>query len=100
MGDKPSKVFRIGSIKASIWVQHSESGRPYSLTKLVRTYKDKTTDEWKESNSFSADDLPKLELAVKKAFEFSHTEMLEQEEGKGSFQDRVGKDRSGATPSK
>ena len=100
MGDKPSKVFRIGSIKASIWVQQSDSGRPYSLTKLVRSYKDKKTDEWKESNSFSADDLPKLELVINKAFEFSHTEMLEQEAEKGSFQDKVNQSRSESGPSK
>jgi len=100
MGDKPSKVFRIGSIKASIWVQQSESGRPYSITKLVRNYKDKKTDEWKESTSFSADDLPKLELAVKKAFEFTHTEMLEQGSEKGSFQDKVNKSRSDASQAK
>ena len=94
MGDKPTKVFRIGSIKASIWVQYSENGHPYSVTKLVRTYKDKKTDEWKETNSFSGDDLPKIELAVNKAFEFTHTEMLFKESaGKDSFQDKVGKSR-------
>lgn len=97
MGDKPNKVFRIGSIKASIWVQFSENGRPYSVTKLVRTYKDKNTDEWKETNSFSGDDLPKIELAVQKAFEFTHTEMLFKEgDEKGSFQDKVEKSRETA----
>jgi len=100
MGDKPSKVFRIGSIKASIWVQHSESGRPYSVTKLVRTYKDKATDQWKETSSFSGDDLPKIELAVKKAFEFTHTEMLDLEGEKGSFQDKVNKSRSESSQAK
>lgn len=92
MGDKPATTIRIGGVKASVWKNETEDGRVFSVTQFTRSYRDKE-DNWQETSSFSTDDLPKLELAARKAFEFAHTEMLEPEQAQETFQDKVTKSR-------
>ena len=68
---KPQKEFKSGSVSASIWPRTADvNGRTatfYSI-KIEKTYKD--GDEWKHSNFFSVEDLPKVELVAREAFKY------------------------------
>ncbi len=67
---KPEKVFRIGAVSASVFVNEvkTDSGkREIRNVNLQRRYRD--GDEWKSSSSFGRADLPQalavLEMAMK-----------------------------------
>ena len=96
MGDKPATTIRIGGVKASVWKNETDDGRPFSVTQFTRSYRDKD-DKWQETSNFSTDDLPKLELATRKAFEFAMTTMLEETKATETFQEKVTRSRSGRT---
>lgn len=71
----PVKEFRVGAIKASIWrneVQDSESGRTtvQHSVRVQKRYREAKSGEWKDTDYYFQNDLPKLELVVRKAFEF------------------------------
>jgi hypothetical protein len=51
---KPVYEFRLGSIKAAVWRNQSDSGVRYNVT-FQRLYKE--NDEWKSTDSFGRDDL-------------------------------------------
>jgi hypothetical protein len=53
--NRPVHTIRHRSIKASIWRNATGKGPVFNVT-VVRGYKD--GDEWKDSHSFSYDDLP------------------------------------------
>jgi hypothetical protein len=70
---KPETVFKIGAVRASIFQNIIEkNGQSIKLPKVVIEvrYKDKTTNQWKGTNSLSINDLPKAILALQKAFEY------------------------------
>jgi hypothetical protein len=56
MHNEPVKKFRIGAVSATIWKNEAE-GRSFYSTTIVRSYRDRDTEEWKETSSFSHDDL-------------------------------------------
>lgn len=97
----PAKTIRAGNVKATIWENHTDAGDTYYSVSTTRSYKD--GDQWKETNSFYRDDLPKLELVTRKAYEFiwlspaRHSE--EKDEG---FAAKVKNERASkpATPDK
>jgi len=93
MSDKPIHTIRIGGIKASIWENRAQSGNLFYTTTIVRCFKDET-DQWRESNSYLPDDLPKLELAARKAFEHIHSIVPEQKAE--TFAERVTNGRNGS----
>lgn len=66
MPKKPVHEVRFGRVKAAIWENETQNGAMYNVT-LSRTYRD--GDQWKDSASFSRDDLP---LVVKVA-DLCHT---------------------------
>ncbi len=51
-----------------MWANNGESGQVFYTTSIVRSYND--GNEWKETNTFMPDHLPKLELVVREAFKF------------------------------
>lgn len=69
----PVKEFRVGGVKAAIWKNEVEQdGRTvirYSV-KIQRSYRDKASDEWKTTEYFFPEDLPRLILVAQKAFEY------------------------------
>ena len=67
MKTKPVNEIRIGSIRAAIWKNKTGESIRHNVT-FSRSYKD--GDEWKTSDSFGRDDLPKLILAAQKAYEW------------------------------
>jgi hypothetical protein len=65
---KPEKVFRIGSVSASVFVNEIEPGkRQVRNVNLQKRYRD--GEEWKTSTSFGLAELPQamsvLDLAMK-----------------------------------
>ncbi len=94
MSEKPVPVFtfRVGAVKAAVWENKSEEGKVSRAISLVRAYKDEH-DQWHETNSYFPDDLPKLELAARKAYEFIQCgKPVERQEE--TFAEKVGGDAS------
>ena len=69
----PVKEFRAGTIRAAIWENEREAeGRQIKRhsVRIDKRYLDRRTGEWRASDYFFADDLPRLRLVVEQAFEF------------------------------
>ena len=64
----PVKKFRCGSIVASIWENELKDKRVLLSVTLQKTYKD--GDEWKESKSYTVNDLPKVKNILEKSFDY------------------------------
>jgi len=68
---KPEKKFSCGSISASIWantkVVTGEIVKFYSVT-INKAYKE--GEEWKYTNSFNIEDLPKVALVATEAYKY------------------------------
>lgn len=65
---KPEKVFRIGSVSASVFANEVDQGKRHMRNvNLQKRYRD--GDEWKSSTSFALAELPQamavLDLAMK-----------------------------------
>ena len=85
--NRPIKTIRAGNIKAAIWENKSDDeSRVFHTVTVVRTYR--SDDDWKESVSFGRDDLPKLELVTRKAFEFIHLKAENRGHGE-TFAERI-----------
>ena len=66
---KPLKKFSAANISAAVWENEGKEGRPFFSVTLQKRYKDKN-EEWKNSSSFTANDLPRAMLVLDKAYEF------------------------------
>ena len=70
----PEKKFRAGAISATVWrnVVKTPEGQDREVKSVTfqRSYKDKDTNEWKQSNSLRAMDLPKAVVVLNKAYEY------------------------------
>ena len=68
---KPEKKFSCGSISASIWanskVVTGEKVKIYSVT-INKAFKE--GEEWKYTNSFNIEDLPKVVLVATEAYKY------------------------------
>ncbi len=72
MSSKPDAVFKVGAVRASVFINtFMRDGKEVPLPKVVLEvrYKDKT-GEWRGTNSLSINELPKAVLALEKAFEY------------------------------
>jgi hypothetical protein len=69
--NKPSKVFQCGPIKAAIWsdskVKNNAVVEVHSIN-IDRSYRD--GDEWRHTNSFNVEDLPKVAMVATEAYKF------------------------------
>jgi len=72
-GPRPVKEFKAGGIRAAIWKEtRSEGGTEtvrYSV-KIEKRYFDEASKEWRSTDYFFANDLPRLCLVAQRAFEF------------------------------
>jgi len=72
-GRTPEKRFRVGGVSASVWVyvNRTRGGQEYEQKKVVleRAYRD-AQGEWKHTNSYDGNDIPKAILALTKAYEY------------------------------
>ena len=68
---KPEKKFSCGLISASIWANtktvEGKAVKLYSVT-IDKAYKE--GEDWKHTNSFNIDDLPKVALVVTEAYKY------------------------------
>ena len=68
---KPEKRFHCGPISASIWANtktvNGETVKFYSVT-INKAYKE--DEDWKHTNSFSIEDLPKVALIANEAYKY------------------------------
>ena len=69
---QPEKSFRHGAISASIFDNEvAMNGRKVTVHKvsIQRAYKDKN-GKWQNTNSYGINDIPKLIVAVSKAYDY------------------------------
>ena len=81
-GNQPVKEFRAGGVKAAIWKKEAQQDGQTVVShsvKVQKSYRDKLTGEWKTTDYFYPQDLPKLILTAQKAFEY--ISLRESEEG-------------------
>ena len=68
---KPEKKFNCGPISANIWARtktvEGETVKLYSVT-INKAYKE--DEDWKHTNSFSIEDLPKVALVANEAYKY------------------------------
>ena len=69
--NKPEKKFNCGSISASIWANtktmHGETVKFHSVT-INKAYME--GEDWKHTNSFNIEDLPKVALVATEAYKY------------------------------
>ncbi len=54
--NRPVQTLRHRSLKATVWRNQTDSGVMYNVT-IVRSYRDKDTEDWHDTHSFGYDDL-------------------------------------------
>ncbi|MFC1636797.1 hypothetical protein ACFL5Z_18375 [Planctomycetota bacterium] len=78
---KPEKKFSCGSISASIWANNKavngETVKFYSVT-INKAYKE--GEEWKYTNSFNIEDLPKVALVATEAYKYIRLKAADSDE--------------------
>jgi len=77
----PIKVFRCGPVKAAIWSNaRTIDGMLAELhsIKIDRSYKD--GEAWKHTNTFYAEDLPKVAMVATEAYKFIRVKSSEQDD--------------------
>ena len=69
---RPEKKFRCGAVEAAVFVNEIEkSGKTLRLKKvsIQKRYKD-ADGNWSSTNSYDANDLPKLKLVADEAYKY------------------------------
>jgi len=67
--NRPVQTLRHRSIKATIWRNSTAKGDLFNVT-ISRSYRDKTTDEWRETQSIGYDDLMNVAALMYEAHAF------------------------------
>ena len=70
---QPEKTFRAGSVSATIWKNTNKVNNEdvsFYTTSIIRSYKD-AEGNWKTTSIFRMNDLPKLQLVSKRAYEYT-----------------------------
>ena len=73
-------MFSCGGIKAAIWLDSkvikNEMVEVHSV-KIDKSYKEQDDKEWKHTNTFNAEDLPKVALVAMEAYKFIRLRIFE-----------------------
>lgn len=72
-GNKPIKEFRAGTIRAAIWRQEADGQQRMPVRfsiKIVKRVFDETAKDWRTTDYFFPNDLPRLCLVAGRAFEY------------------------------
>ncbi len=78
----PIKVFSCGSVKAAIWADSrviNNTVVEVHSVRIDRSYKDKDNGEWKHTNTFAAEDLPKVALVAIEVYKHLRLRSFDQE---------------------
>jgi len=85
--NQPLDTVRIGRIKATIWENELENGGVFHSVTLARNYRDEN-NQWRETNSFSVDDMPRVRMATDRAFDSIYSRMHQlQQQKTGNAED-------------
>jgi hypothetical protein len=71
MTNKPTMKYSCGSVSVAVWdneIETPNGTRTVQRVTVDRSYKDKD-GAWKHTDSFNVNDIPRLMLALQKAFE-------------------------------
>lgn len=71
-------MVKVGRIKTTIWENRTDAGKSYFSLTITRTYRADNGD-WKDTATFSPEDLPRIRLASDKAFD-KINELMEQQQ--------------------
>jgi len=78
---KPEKKFSCGQISASIWAKtktvEGDTVKFYSVT-INKAYKE--DEDWKHTNSFDIEDLPKVALVANEAYKYIRLKSTDSDE--------------------
>lgn len=66
--NKPVFKAKFGTIDAAVWEQEGKDGK-FLTVSASRNYKD--GEEWKKTNSLRVNDIPAMQTALQKCFEFA-----------------------------
>ena len=81
---QPIKQFKAAGMKAAIWRnEREEDGRTVvrHSVRISKSYRDRQTGDWKETDYYYANDLPRLVLVAQQAFEYIALKESEDESG-------------------
>lgn len=71
--NKPIGKWNSGGISVAVWQNSIETANGPQMVERVtleRRYKDEKSGEWKSTNSYRKDELPKAILVLQKAYDF------------------------------
>ena len=78
---KPEKKFSCGPVSASIWAKtktvEGETVKFYSVI-ITKAYKE--GEDWKYTNSFNIEDLPKVTLVANEAYKYVRLKSTDSDE--------------------
>jgi len=78
---KPEKKFSCGPVSASIWAKNKtvegETVKFYSVT-ITKAYKE--GEDWKYTNSFNIEDIPKVALVANEAYKYVRLKSTDSDE--------------------
>jgi len=79
--ERPELNIKVGGVRAAVWKWNNTTrdGQPFIQRKVVldRTYRD-AQGNWKNVNSYDANDIPKAILALWRAFDYLNKTPEEQ----------------------
>ncbi len=61
---KPVKVYRLGTVQASIWENKTKEGKTFLSVTLKKSWKDEESGVWKNGMSYSKQDLGNLFILI------------------------------------
>ena len=68
---QPEKRFRCGCCETAIFENEiTKNGLAFSVKKVAIQKRYKNNDEWKSTHSLDTNDIPKMTLALSKAYEY------------------------------
>jgi len=72
---KPEKKYRAGQVSATVWkntkeveINGEKQNKDFYSVQVEKSYKD--GDDWKSTNNFNQNDLPKFSLVVEMAYKY------------------------------
>ncbi len=78
---KPEKKFSCGSISASIWANTKVvTGETVKLNSVAINKAYKEGEEWKYTNNFNIEDLPKVALVASEAYKYIKLKSTDSDE--------------------
>ena len=68
MANKPVKKIAAHGITVSVWENEGKNDSKFYTAQLQRSYKDKETDEWKNTETLRLNDIPAAVAALEKVY--------------------------------